>query len=171
MIQRNSHLSVYNATIIRRLKINYIYPEISDNSYKIDEKELENILILNKNIKLAVFTSPDYYGRVLNIEKIVEICHKFKVKVLIDEAHGSIDAHSNVRVLCWFSVRNVPHVPRPYCFRVPYVAGGCASNLRKVIASTCFCAEVFSIMKISGSAEDGWVGLSVSGIEDRKSVV
>lgn len=89
LIQRNSHLSVYNATIIRRLKINYIYPEISDNSYKIDEKELENILILNKNIKLAVFTSPDYYGRVLNVEKIVEICHKFKVKVLIDEAHGS----------------------------------------------------------------------------------
>ena len=89
LIQRNSHLSVYNATIIRRLKTNYIYPEISDNSYEIDERELENILMLNKNIKLAVFTSPDYYGRVLNIEKIVEICHKFKVKVLIDEAHGS----------------------------------------------------------------------------------
>lgn len=83
--------------------------------------------------------------------------HIFVIQIL------TIDAHSNVRVLCWFSVRNVPHVPRPYCFRVPYVAGGCASNLRKVIASTCFCAEVFSIMKISGSAEDGWVGLSVSG--------
>ncbi len=53
----------------------------SDNVYKHLKKD--------KDIKGVFVTSPDYYGVVSDIKKISEVCKKFQVPLLVDNAHGS----------------------------------------------------------------------------------
>jgi len=41
-------------------------------------------------ITALIVTSPSYEGIVSNIEEIAEHCHKFGVKLIVDEAHGAL---------------------------------------------------------------------------------
>ena len=46
-------------------------------------------LLAEYPVRAAVFTNPDYYGLAPDIKELTELCHRAKVRVIIDEAHGS----------------------------------------------------------------------------------
>ncbi|NLW23469.1 MAG: aminotransferase class I/II-fold pyridoxal phosphate-dependent enzyme [Tissierellia bacterium] len=92
LIQRNSHKSVYNAAILNRLDIEYVYPNYNKDHHLytgIDPDTIESKLKESPDIKVVVLTYPNYYGICSNIEKIGEIVHKYGKLLMIDEAHGS----------------------------------------------------------------------------------
>ena len=54
-----------------------------------------NEVLLNKYLSdympdVVVITSPTYEGFVVDIEKIMDVCNKHSVKLIVDEAHGAL---------------------------------------------------------------------------------
>ncbi|MCR2044249.1 aminotransferase class I/II-fold pyridoxal phosphate-dependent enzyme [Anaerosalibacter massiliensis] len=92
LIQRNCHKSVYNGIILNNLIPKYIYPKYNEK-YNIltgiNPLDIENSLKENPDIVAVVITYPNYYGICSDIEKIVDIVHKYNKILLVDEAHGS----------------------------------------------------------------------------------
>lgn len=91
LIQRNCHKAVYNAMILNRLNPIYIYPNYNEEHNVLtglDPDEIEEILLDNQDIKAVVMTYPNYYGVCSDIEKIVEVVHKYNKILMVDEAHG-----------------------------------------------------------------------------------
>lgn len=92
LVQRNCHKSIYNALVIGRIKSHFIYPKYDDENNVltiIDPKEIDDILVKNKNIKSVVITYPSYLGICSDIEAITNIVHKHERILIVDEAHGS----------------------------------------------------------------------------------
>ncbi len=92
IMSRNCHKSVYNAVELCGLNPVYIIPEINNNLgifSSIKPCEVEKLLSENTDAKLVVITSPTYEGVVSDIKSISEICKKYGVKLLVDEAHGA----------------------------------------------------------------------------------
>ncbi len=98
IMSRNCHKSVYNAVELCGLNPVYIIPEINNNLgifSSIKPCEVEKLLSKNTDAKLVVITSPTYEGVVSDIKSISEICKKYGVKLLVDEAHGAHFPFSN----------------------------------------------------------------------------
>lgn len=91
LVARNCHKSVYHAIELNELKSIYIMPKTNEDgiNLEITPKEVEDKIKENLDIKLVVLTSPTYEGIISDIKGIVEICHKNKIPVLVDEAHGA----------------------------------------------------------------------------------
>lgn len=92
LIQRNSHKSIYNGSILNRLDIEYLYPNYNEKYgifTGIEPDTIEKKLKEDLKIKAVVLTYPNYYGICSNIKRIAEIVHKYDKILLIDEAHGS----------------------------------------------------------------------------------
>ena len=87
---RNAHKTFLTAAALLDLEIDWLMGE-SDSylSSNITPEYLENYLKNKNNLPFAVYlTSPDYLGNILDIEKISEICRKYGVLLLVDNAHG-----------------------------------------------------------------------------------
>lgn len=85
LIDRNCHISVINALVLSGAIPKYVYPTIN-NDFNIPNPINANDITYN-NEKLAVITSPTYYGDISNIEAIKK---KIKNAILLqDEAHGA----------------------------------------------------------------------------------
>ena len=92
LIQRQSHKSIYNAAILNRLNIDYIYANYNEKYHLytgINPLDVELKLKENPNISAVVISHPNYFGLCSDIEKIAEIVHKYDKILLVDEAHGS----------------------------------------------------------------------------------
>ena len=92
IISRNCHKSVYNAIELCGLNAEYILPEKSPKygiCTSVSPQKLENLILKNPDTKLVVITSPTYEGVVSDIKNISAICHKYGVKLFVDEAHGA----------------------------------------------------------------------------------
>ena len=91
LVARNSHKSVYNAIEVNCLNPIYVLPKIDKYGINknVEANDIKKILEKNKDIKLVIITSPTYEGVLSDIKAIVNIAHKYKVPVLVDEAHGA----------------------------------------------------------------------------------
>ncbi|WP_066503962.1 aminotransferase class I/II-fold pyridoxal phosphate-dependent enzyme [Abyssisolibacter fermentans] len=92
LVQRNCHISVYNALVFGRLKQEYIYPEIDRKNHItgcINHNELDKILSNDKSIKAVIITNPSYYGVCSDIINITKIVHEHGRILIVDEAHGA----------------------------------------------------------------------------------
>ena len=91
LVARDSHKSVYNATFLRRLKVDYIYPSMKERPYAgaVSKEEVEMALEKNPKIKAVVITSPSYEGIVSPVDEIAEICHRYNAALIVDAAHGA----------------------------------------------------------------------------------
>ncbi len=91
IIQRNSHKSVYNAVMLRHLKVDYIWPDIYDNGiYKAVTLEQVKISVeKNPSTKALVLTSPTYEGFHCNLQEIADYCHENGIILIVDQAHGA----------------------------------------------------------------------------------
>ncbi|MCM1307054.1 MAG: aminotransferase class I/II-fold pyridoxal phosphate-dependent enzyme [Butyrivibrio sp.] len=92
LLDRNSHRSAYNAAFLRRLRTEYIYPQI-DCKTGIAEgyshAQVGKILREKPGIQAVYVTSPTYEGVVLDIKKIAETVHAYGLPLIVDAAHGA----------------------------------------------------------------------------------
>lgn len=89
---RNCHKSVYHAIFLRDLEAVYSYPqqlpELGLNGGLLPE-EIESLLKKNPDTQAVVISSPTYDGIVSDVEKIANVVHKYKIPLIVDEAHGA----------------------------------------------------------------------------------
>ncbi|MCH3973287.1 MAG: amino acid decarboxylase [Oscillospiraceae bacterium] len=76
---RNAHRTAANAMALLGLTPMWAMPQ-----------EMLSILRYNTNsINACYVTSPDYYGRILDIPALSEACHRRGIPLLVDNAHGT----------------------------------------------------------------------------------
>ena len=89
---RNAHKSFIYALAKLDADAEWLYPETSDSicSCIITADMLERKLNELSGKPFAVYiTSPDYLGGMSDIKSIAEICKKYNIPLLVDNAHGS----------------------------------------------------------------------------------
>lgn len=89
---RNVHRSFLNACALLDIETEWIYPEYSEGiiSGKINPEDIEKALKEYKKPSFVYLTSPDYTGKICDIKKISEICHKYNSRLVVDNAHGAL---------------------------------------------------------------------------------
>ncbi|HAE60869.1 MAG TPA: hypothetical protein DCG38_00800 [Eubacteriaceae bacterium] len=90
-VVRNCHKSVFSAIHYGRLNIVFIEPLI-DSVYGypvgVDLNDLEDTVKRFK-LKALVITYPTYYGTCDDLKAIKQICDRYQVLLIVDEAHGA----------------------------------------------------------------------------------
>ena len=88
---RSCHKSVYHAIELLNLQAIFIPQNVSqDNIFcSINPNYLEKTLNENKDAKCVLITSPTYEGVISDIKTISNLCHKFNIPLIVDEAHGA----------------------------------------------------------------------------------
>ncbi len=84
IIARNCHKSVYNACLLRHLKVVYLEPEFDSVNMcytSVMQDRVDSLLLNHTDAKAIVITSPTYEGRISNIEA--------DIPLIIDAAHGA----------------------------------------------------------------------------------
>ena len=92
LVERNCHKSVYNALILRKLKVTYIEPVVyGDGGLFLppDKKNIYEALSRCKDPKGIILTYPNYFGISYEIEEIIKDLKSIGLKVVIDGAHGA----------------------------------------------------------------------------------
>ncbi len=92
LIGRDSHKSVFNACKIANLTYQCVMPTFSVSGVPLDYDNFYELLLQNPSIKLAVLTSPNYYGYIRTFKKIADELDSRGGYLIVDEAHG---AHLN----------------------------------------------------------------------------
>lgn len=89
---RNVHKSFISAVSLSDFEVKWLYSD-SDDSYlscRINADHLDNELGSADTLPVAVYiTSPDYLGTVQDIKAISDVCKKYGVLLLCDNAHGA----------------------------------------------------------------------------------
>ncbi|MDT3993589.1 aminotransferase class I/II-fold pyridoxal phosphate-dependent enzyme [Mammaliicoccus fleurettii] len=88
LIPRNAHKSIYNALNLTKQDAKWMPMTVSEKTGQYNGvNSLDNLDL--SNVKLAVFTYPNYYGETFNIEESIKVLKKHHIPVLVDEAHGA----------------------------------------------------------------------------------
>ena len=93
IVNRNCHRSVLTGLIISGAEPLWVVPEkFSDWGLwgNINPQDIENLLKENKDVSLVWITNPTYEGVVSDISTISDICKKYNVPLIVDEAHGCL---------------------------------------------------------------------------------
>lgn len=87
---RNVHKSFLSSCVLLGIEPEWIYPKYSAGylSGEIPIDILENKLKKTKR-PCVYITSPDYLGKMANINLIAKLCHKYNGVLLVDNAHGA----------------------------------------------------------------------------------
>lgn len=89
---RNAHKSFISAAVLLDFDIIWLYPSNADSylSCDISPDELEAFLEGVEEKPAAVYlTSPDYLGKIADIKGLSEVCRKYGVLLVVDNAHGA----------------------------------------------------------------------------------
>jgi arginine/lysine/ornithine decarboxylase len=93
VVNRNCHRSILTGMIISGAEPVWILPEkLKDWSLwgEIEPQEIEKALRENDDVSLVWITNPTYEGVVSDVKAISEICKKYNVPLIVDEAHGCL---------------------------------------------------------------------------------
>ena len=87
---RNVHKAFVNAAALLDIDVTWLYPERSSHicSTAIDPSALDTALSAGKYAAVYI-TSPDYLGNVADIASLSDVCRKYGVPLLVDNAHGA----------------------------------------------------------------------------------
>lgn len=88
---RNAHKAFLTAAAMLDLDIDWLCGSGENYlSLNFSAEDMENYFKSAATLPFAVYlTSPDYLGNLLDIKAISEVCHKYKVLLLVDNAHGA----------------------------------------------------------------------------------
>ncbi|MGM9933812.1 MAG: aminotransferase class I/II-fold pyridoxal phosphate-dependent enzyme [Clostridium sp.] len=92
IVERNCHKSIYNAAILRKLKISYIEPVIDYENGIFMPPDRKNIYKAFDNCsspKGIILTYPNYFGITYDIEDIIYDLKSRGLKIILDCAHGA----------------------------------------------------------------------------------
>ncbi len=87
---RNAHKSFISGISLTDLDVEWL-PSSTESylSSAIDTEYLEKRLSRGASPAAVYITSPDYLGFMENVEAVSEICHRYGVLLLVDNAHGA----------------------------------------------------------------------------------
>ena len=87
---RNVHKSFIYACAALDIDVSWIYPKNSDSlcGGTVTAQEAEEI-IKKENPFALYLTSPNYLGEMTDIKTISEVCKKYNIPLLVDNAHGA----------------------------------------------------------------------------------
>lgn len=108
LVERNCHKSIYNALILRKLKVIYIEPVVDQEKgifLPPDYEKINKALKMAKNPKGIILTYPNYFGITYDVEKILQELKKKGMKVILDAAHG---AHFGISEKLPKAIYNIP---------------------------------------------------------------
>lgn len=98
LMSRNSHKSAYHGVFLNHLRVKYIYPQIL-GKYCVQSgllsDEICRMLKTYVDIQAVFVVSPTYDGIVSDIKTIANICHTYKIPLIVDEAHGAHFTYGN----------------------------------------------------------------------------
>ncbi len=89
---RNAHKAFVSAAALCDLSVKWLYGEKQSGilSCNITAEYLEKELFDAEILPMAVYiTSPDYLGNIADIRALSNVCDKYKVPLLVDNAHGA----------------------------------------------------------------------------------
>lgn len=89
---RNVHKTFLTAVAMLDMDVCWLYPknQISYLSCELSADELDRCLNQMIDKPTAVYlTSPDYLGNISDIGAIAEVCHRYEVLLIVDNAHGA----------------------------------------------------------------------------------
>ncbi len=88
----NVHKTFLSGAALLDLEVQWMYSteQTSYLSCKLDGALVEKYLKNMQEMPVAVYlTSPDYLGNVALVKEIAEVCHRYGVLLLVDNAHGA----------------------------------------------------------------------------------
>ena len=86
---RNAHKAFLSAAALLDFDVDWLTSEGSYLSLNITADYLENYFKTSTLPDALYLTSPDYLGNTLDIKSIGEVCRKYGVLLLVDNAHGA----------------------------------------------------------------------------------
>lgn len=92
LVERNCHKSIYNALILRKLKVTYIEANVETTSGLFvppDSNRIYDALKRAPQAKGVVLTYPNYFGIGYNLEEVITELKQRGLKIIVDEAHGA----------------------------------------------------------------------------------
>ena len=92
LMARNSHRSACHAAELGNLHVSWLYPHILEKlwiSGGISPEDVEKSLSENSGIEAVFVTSPSYEGICLDVRALAERCHRYRVPLIVDQAHGA----------------------------------------------------------------------------------
>ncbi len=93
IVNRNCHRSILTGMIISGTEPIWLIPE-KLNEWGIwgntKPEQIEKLLSENKDVSMVWITNPTYEGVVSDIKSIAQVCKKYNVPLIVDEAHGSL---------------------------------------------------------------------------------
>ncbi len=92
LTQRNCHRSVVNCAALSGFDIEFlpsIYDENTMTPFPPTKEMVEASVKTYDDIDAVLITSPDYYGHIADIKGISQVLKKYKIPLLVDEAHGA----------------------------------------------------------------------------------
>ena len=93
IVNRNCHRSILTGLMISGAEPVWVCPNrIDDWSIwgNIEAWQIEELLEKDKNISMVWVTNPTYEGVVSDIKSISNVCKKYNVPLIVDEAHGCL---------------------------------------------------------------------------------
>ena len=93
LINRNCHSSVYNGLVLTGACPVWIDVEIDsdwDIIKPVNIYGVERGIRENPGLKALIITNPTYEGLTADIEPIAQVCRRFNITLIVDEAHGAL---------------------------------------------------------------------------------
>jgi arginine decarboxylase len=92
ILPRNVHYSAVSGLILSGAIPIFIHPEydsVLDIAHSITTDAVEDALAKHPDAKAVMIVYPTYYGVCGDVKAIAEICHRYNIPLLVDEAHGA----------------------------------------------------------------------------------
>ncbi len=90
ILPRNAHLSFINACVLADLNPVYVPHQTTADGYAyVPEESFLEAISCHPEAQAVVVTRPDYYGGMVNLDRIGTAAHASGMRLLVDEAHGS----------------------------------------------------------------------------------
>jgi len=93
ILNRNCHRSLITGMIISGADPLWLIPKRLDEWGiwgSVIPEDVEKLLEENKDVSLVWITNPTYEGVISDVKSISEICKKYNVPLIVDEAHGCL---------------------------------------------------------------------------------
>lgn len=92
LVQRNSHKSILNGIRLAKATPVFLTPDFDEQlglATAVSEATLREALRAYPEAKAVILTHPNYYGVASDLRSLIELAHRNKIPVLVDEAHGA----------------------------------------------------------------------------------
>lgn len=91
LVARDCHKAFLNVSALLGLHVDWIYPKRADEKELFGGYDLEDFenALNQKNYDCVYITTVNYYGYIIDTAKIAEICMRYDVPLICDNAHGA----------------------------------------------------------------------------------